>query len=46
MIEIDSGVEADKAACAFTAYIASEYRLSKSKIALSELNNDLPGLDG
>jgi hypothetical protein len=33
------------AASAFTASIASEYRLSTSRITLSELNNDLPGLD-
>jgi hypothetical protein len=38
-------VEADKAACAFTASIASAYRLSTSKITVSELNNDLSGLD-
>jgi hypothetical protein len=44
-IEINSGVEADKAARTFAASIASAYRLSKSKITLSELNNDLPGLD-
>jgi hypothetical protein len=43
-IEINSGVEADKAAGAFTACIAPAYRLSTSKINLSELNNDLPGL--
>jgi hypothetical protein len=44
-IEINSGVEADKMARAFTASIASVYRLLTSKITLSELNNDLPGLD-
>jgi hypothetical protein len=44
-IEINSGVEADKKACHFTAFIASAYRLSASQITLSELNNDLPGLD-
>jgi hypothetical protein len=43
--EISSGAEADKAASAFIASIASAYRLSTSKITLSELNNDLPGLD-
>jgi hypothetical protein len=43
-IEINSGAEADKAARAFTASIASAYRLSASMITLSELNNDLPGL--
>jgi hypothetical protein len=44
-IEINSGAEADKAARTFTAFTASAYRLSTSKIALSELNSDLPGLD-
>jgi hypothetical protein len=44
-IEINSGVEADKAACAFTASIASAYRLSTSKITLADLNSGLPGLD-
>jgi hypothetical protein len=44
VIEINSGAEADKAARAFTASLASAYRLSTSKITLSELN-DLPGLD-
>jgi hypothetical protein len=44
-IEINSGTEADKAACSFTTSITSAYRLSTSKITLSELNNDLPGLD-
>jgi hypothetical protein len=34
-VEINSGVEADKAACAFTATIASAYRLSTSKITLN-----------
>jgi hypothetical protein len=44
-IEINSGAEADKAARSFTASIASECRLSTSTITMSELNNDLPGLD-
>jgi hypothetical protein len=44
-VEINSGIEADKVACDFAACIASAYRLSTSKITLSELNNDLPGLD-
>jgi hypothetical protein len=43
-IEIKLGVEADKAAHDFTASIASAYRLSTSKITLSELNSNLPGL--
>jgi hypothetical protein len=44
-LEINSGVEADKAARDFTASIATAYRLATSKITLSELNNNLPGLD-
>jgi hypothetical protein len=44
-IEINSGIETDKVARAFTASTASTYRLSTSKITLSELNSDLPGLD-
>jgi hypothetical protein len=44
-VDINSGIEADKAVCAFTASTASAYRLSTSKITLSKLNNDLPGLD-
>jgi hypothetical protein len=45
IIEIKSGLEADKVARYFTASIASAYRLSTSKIALSDINNDLSGLD-
>jgi hypothetical protein len=41
-IEINTGVEADKAARDFTASIASAYRLSTSKITLFDINNDLP----
>jgi hypothetical protein len=44
-IEINLGAEADKRARAFISSIASAYRLSISKIPLSELNNDQPGLD-
>jgi hypothetical protein len=44
-IKIKSGVEADKAARDFTASIALAYRLSTSKITLSDINNYLPGLD-
>jgi hypothetical protein len=44
-IQINSGVEADKVAREFAASIASAYRLSTSKIAVSDLNSDLPGLD-
>jgi hypothetical protein len=43
--EINSGAEADKATRGFTASIASAYRLSTSKVTLSDINNDLPGLD-
>ncbi|PNF22596.1 hypothetical protein B7P43_G12673 [Cryptotermes secundus] len=41
-LEINSGVEADKAARDFAASIASAYRLSTSKVTLSDINNDLP----
>jgi hypothetical protein len=44
-IESNSGVEADKVACDFTASIALAYRLSTSKIMLFDINSDLPGLD-
>jgi hypothetical protein len=44
-IEINSGKEADKAACNFTASIASAYRLATSKVTPSDINNDIPGLD-
>jgi hypothetical protein len=43
--EINSWVEADKAARAFTASIASTCRLSTNEITLSDLNNDTPALD-
>jgi hypothetical protein len=33
-LEINSGVEADKAACSFTASIASAYWLSTSRITV------------
>jgi hypothetical protein len=39
-IEINSGVEADKVGCDFTAY-----RLATNKVTLSDINNDIPGLD-
>jgi hypothetical protein len=42
---INSGVEADKSGRDFTASIASAYRLSTSKITLSDIKNHLPGLD-
>jgi hypothetical protein len=44
-IKINSRVEADEAACDFTASISSVYRLSTSKVTSSELKNDLTGLD-
>jgi hypothetical protein len=44
-IQINSGVEADKAAREFAASTASAYRLSTCKITVSDLNSDLPGLD-
>jgi hypothetical protein len=44
-VEINSGVEADRAAGDFTASIASAYRLSTNKITLLDTNNDLPSLD-
>jgi hypothetical protein len=43
-IQIKLGKEVDKVACNFTASIALAYRLSTSKITLSDLNKDLPGL--
>jgi hypothetical protein len=42
-MEINSGVEADKAAHDFTAYVASAYRLSTSKVTLSDIISDLLG---
>jgi hypothetical protein len=45
-IQINSGEEADEADREFTAFIASAYRLSASKITLSDLNKELPGLEG
>jgi hypothetical protein len=44
-IQINSGVEADKAARDFIAPIASAYRLATSKVTLSDMNSGLPGLD-
>jgi hypothetical protein len=44
-IEINSGVETNKMARDFTASIISVYRLSTSKITLSDINNDLPILN-
>jgi hypothetical protein len=43
--KINSGVAADKAARNFTASVASAYRLPTNKVTLSDINNDLPGLD-
>jgi hypothetical protein len=39
------GADADEAAHDFTASIASTYMLSTSKFTLSDLDDDLPGLD-
>jgi hypothetical protein len=44
-LEINSGLEADKATRDFTASITSAYRLATSKITLTDLNSDIPGLD-
>jgi hypothetical protein len=44
-VQINSGVEADKAARDFRTSVASAYRLSTNKVTLSDINNDLPGLD-
>jgi hypothetical protein len=44
-MEINSGVEADKESRNFTASIPSAYRLATSKVTLSDINNDMPGLD-
>jgi hypothetical protein len=43
-LEINSGVEADKAACNFTGSVVSTYRLATSKVTLLDINNNL-GLD-
>jgi hypothetical protein len=40
-----SDLEADKAARDFTASVAPAYRLSTARVALSDLNNDIPGID-
>jgi hypothetical protein len=39
------GIEADKAARDFTASIVLACRLSTNKITLSDINNNIPGLD-
>jgi hypothetical protein len=44
-IEINSEVEADKAARDFIASTASVYRLMTSKVTLPNINNDISGLD-
>jgi hypothetical protein len=44
-MEIGTAEEAERAACNFAASVASAYRLSTRKITLSELNNELQGLD-
>jgi hypothetical protein len=44
-IEINSGVEADKAALEFMASIAPAYRLSTRKAKILEINSDILGLN-
>jgi hypothetical protein len=44
-IEINSEVEADKVGRDSTASIASAYKLATSKVTVSDINNDIPGLD-
>jgi hypothetical protein len=44
-IEMNVGVKADKATSDFTASVASAYRLSTSKVTISDINNDILGLD-
>jgi hypothetical protein len=44
-IQINSGAETDKEAIDFAAPIVSAYRPPTSKITLSDLNKDLPGLE-
>jgi hypothetical protein len=45
ILQITSGVEADKAARDITASIAWAYTLVTSKVRLSDMNSDLPGVD-
>jgi ribosomal protein L20 len=45
-IEIDLGVEVDKAVRDFTAFSALVYTVANSKVTLSVINNYIPGLDG
>jgi hypothetical protein len=44
-IKINLRVEADKAAHVFMASIGLAYKLATSKVTLSHINNDIPGLD-
>jgi hypothetical protein len=44
-VEINSGVEADKAARDSTASIASACMMATSKVILSGKNNNIPGID-
>jgi hypothetical protein len=44
-IQIDTVEGAEKAAYNFTASVISAHRMSTYKLTLSELNNELPGLD-
>jgi len=41
----DSVAEAEKAASAFTTSVATAYKFSTCKLTLSDVNNELPGLD-
>jgi hypothetical protein len=44
-IEVNYGIEADKVVHIFTASVASAFGLPISRVTLSDLNNDLPGID-
>jgi hypothetical protein len=44
-IQIYSEEDADKVACDITASTASAYKIATSKITLSDINNDIPGLE-
>jgi hypothetical protein len=44
-IQTNSEEEADKGARHFTASVASAYRIATSKITLSDINKDIPGLE-
>jgi hypothetical protein len=44
-IRIDAIEEAEEVACTFTVSTALAYMLSTSKLTLSEINNEPPGVD-